>query len=61
MEPKHPFAWVTFDSRQFPALVLEWTKTQDANGYPYWMARVLMWVDGEPQVANIADRQVRKA
>ena len=60
VEPRHTFAWVTIDNRQHPALVLAWTKTADANGYEYWMARVLLWVDGEAKVMNIPDRQVRR-
>lgn len=47
--------------KQLPALVLEWTRTQDSNGYPYWMARCLYWMDGEARVTNVPDRHVRKA
>lgn len=60
MEPRHPFAWVTIDSKQVPALVLGWTKTADVNGYDYFICRVLMWADGEAKVMNVPDRQVRK-
>jgi len=61
VEPKHPFAWINVEHKQLPAIVLEWTKTQDVNGYTYWLARCLYWLDGEPKVTNVPDRWITKA
>ena len=44
----------------FPALVLDWQRISDANGYQTWHARCL-YFDGEPKIALVAAMRVRAA
>lgn len=62
MEPvpaKHRFATITMDARTFPAIVIDWKKVADAQGYEMWHARCLYW-DDEPKVALVPEPRVRK-
>ena len=61
VDPKHPFAWITVNSRRLPAIVLEWLKVVDVNGYPVWHARCLYWLDGKPAVTLVPRMRVTKA
>ena len=63
MEPapaRWPYARITIEARSFPALVLDWQRIADANGYETWHARCL-YFDGEPKVALVAAMRVRAA
>lgn len=59
--PKHPHAWINVDNRRLPAIVLEWQKISDANGYQFWHARCLYWLNGQPAVTLVPQMRVEKA
>lgn len=48
--PRNPYATVYVDSVEYPALVLEWDRRVDANGYPSWYATCLYWREDEAKV-----------
>lgn len=35
--------------------------TKDADGYPFWLAKCLYWLDGAPKVTTVPGPNVRKA
>lgn len=59
--PKQPHAWVTIDAATRPALVIEWERVQDSNGYWEWWADLIAIVDGEPVRRKVAGRWVARA
>lgn len=61
MEPKHPHAWIVVDGRRLPAIVLEWKQLADANGYTFWHARCLYWLNGEPATTMVPQMRIEKA
>ena len=61
VEPQHPHAWITIDHVRHPALVLEWTRVADVNGYELWYARCLYWDGTAPAVTLVPQMRVGKA
>jgi len=61
VDPNHRHAWITVDHVRHPALVIEWTPTKDANGFPFWLAKCLYWAHGEAKVTTVPSTNVRKA
>lgn len=59
--PQHPHAWITLETRRHPAIILDWTHSHDANGYPSWHARCLYWRDNHPDVVLVPQMRVSKA
>jgi hypothetical protein len=57
---RHPFAYVTVDAGQHPALIIEWERRTDANGFTDWWARCV-WFDGELQEGWVVAERVRRA
>lgn len=59
--PKHPFAWVTINWQDYPALILKWEKVPEANGYVHWWADVAYLDHGEIKTASVPVMRVTKA
>lgn len=48
-------AWITHDTRTLPALIIDWTRHVDANGYPHDVADCC-WVEDGQIVRGIVPR-----
>lgn len=59
--PRHPHDWVTIDLTRFPALVIEWERVQDSNGYWSWWADVVYVDGGEVKRGKAAGVRVARA
>jgi hypothetical protein len=57
---KWPFALVEIETESYPAIVRDWTRRKDSNGYPHWMAYCFYLVDGEFRQGSIPETRVRK-
>lgn len=59
--PKHPHAWVTIDLVRHPALVIEWERVRDSNGYWSWWADCVYVDGGQLKRAKVPATRVRPA
>jgi hypothetical protein len=57
---KWPFALVEFETKSYPAIVRDWERRKDSNGYPHWWAYCFYLVDGELRQGPLPENRVRK-